>query len=67
MVGQTCTLSNYENDEVVLKSDEIQMKHGIFIENSKHLHLKIDAKCKSVVINRCEDVTIELKSCISGV
>lgn len=43
------------------------MKHGIFLENSKHLSLKIDAKCKSIVINRCEDITLDVKSCVSGV
>ena len=43
------------------------MKHGIFFENCKSTHLKIDSKFKSIVINRCEDVILEMKACVSGV
>lgn len=67
MVGQTCTLSFYENDEIVLKADEIKMQHGIFLENSKSVLVKIEGKFKSIVISKCEEVTLDIKSCISGI
>ena len=62
-----CTVANFEGENVELTPDEIQMKHGIFFENSKKTHLKVTAKFKSIVISRCEDVILEMKSCISGV
>ena len=43
------------------------MMTGIFFENSKSTHLKVDAKFKSIVISKCEDVILEMKSCISGI
>lgn len=43
------------------------MKHGIFFENSKNVQLKIDAKFKSIVMSRCEDIVLDIKGCISGV
>ena len=43
------------------------MMTGIFFENCCKTHLKIDAKFKSIVVNKCEDVVLEMKSCVSGV
>ena len=67
IAGQMCTVMNYENDKVELGAGEIKMMTGIFFENSKHTHLKVDAKFKSIVISKCEDIVLEMKSCISGV
>jgi hypothetical protein len=58
IAGQMCTVVNFEDEKVELGPEEIQMKHGIFFENCKSTHLKIDAKFKSIVINRCEDVVL---------
>ena len=62
-----CTIINYENETIELTADDIKMMTGIFFENCKETHLKISAKFKSIVINRCEGVILEMKSCISGV
>lgn len=43
------------------------MMTGIFFENCKRTHLKVDAKFKSIIINKCEEVILEMNSCISGV
>ena len=58
---------NFESETVELKEGEIKMMTGIFFENCKQTHLKVEAKFKSIVISKCEDVILEMKSCISGV
>ena len=58
---------NFEDDKVELGPSEIKMMTGIFFENCKRTHLKIDAKFKSIIISKCEEVILEMNSCISGV
>lgn len=43
------------------------MKHGVFIENSKGLNVTIVPKFKSVVINKCSNITLSVNTCVSGV
>lgn len=43
------------------------MKHGIFIENCSNCKIKIDSKFKSLQLNKCENITLSVKSCVSGV
>jgi hypothetical protein len=43
------------------------MKHGIFFENSTGVHLKVESKFKSMAVSKCNDIVIEMKSCISGI
>jgi hypothetical protein len=43
------------------------MKHGIFIENTNSSQIKIESKFKSLNINKCNDITLFVKSCVSGI
>ena len=43
------------------------MKHGVFVENSKGVIMKIDPKFKSIVINKCQDFTLIINTCVSGI
>lgn len=52
---------------IELKAEEIQMKHGIFFENSTGVHLKVESKFKSMAVSKCKDIVIEIKSCVSGI
>ena len=60
-------MMNFEDDKVELGASEIKMMTGIFFENCKRTHLKVDAKFKSIIISKCEEVILEMNSCISGV
>jgi adenylyl cyclase-associated protein len=60
-------INAYENEKIVLTEEEAQMKHGIFIENSKNVTLKIEGKFKSIQVNKCESIVLLIKSCISGI
>jgi hypothetical protein len=62
-----CTIVNYEDATVEVGEGEIKMMHGIFFENSRRTHLKVVPKFKSVVISRCEEVILEMGSCVSGI
>ncbi len=67
MVGITYNISNFENENIELKAGELEMKHGVFLENSKGINLKIEPKFKSIVVNKCTDVTLFVNTCVSGV
>lgn len=43
------------------------MKNGIFIENSNNCQIKIDEKFKSLNLNKCQNITLVVKSCVSGI
>ena len=60
-------MGHYENSEVVLSPEEVKLKHGIFVEHCEGCVIKIEGKFKSLQMNNCNNVSLVVHSCISGV
>lgn len=67
VVGQTHNLSNFEDEKIEIKAGELEMRNGVYFENSKNVVLTIEPKFKSIVISRCEGFVLNIRSCVSGI
>ena len=67
MIGLNLTMSNFEDETIVIKAGELEMKHSIVLENSKNVRLIVETKIKSLMVNKCEGLTLQVLSCVSGV
>jgi adenylyl cyclase-associated protein len=65
--GMNWFVSNIVNEKVELPHGQVQMKHGIFIENCKDCTINILEKFKSLQMNNCANIVLVVDSCVSGV
>ena len=67
MQGPNWFIGHFEKDKVTLAANEVQMKHGIFVENCHETVIFIEGKFKSLQMNKCVGLTLVTQSCISGI
>jgi adenylyl cyclase-associated protein len=60
-------VANISNQKVEFAAGEVQMKHGIFVDNCKDCSIRINDKFKSLQMNNCVNVALEVQHCVSGV
>ena len=60
-------VANFENEKISFPPGQLQMKHGIFLENCHDSALSIEDKFKSLQMNKCKNITLIVNKCISGV
>jgi adenylyl cyclase-associated protein len=65
--GMNWLVANISNEKVEFSSGQVQMKHGIFIENCKDCGITILDKFKSLQMSNCSNITLLVDSCVSGV
>jgi adenylyl cyclase-associated protein len=65
--GMNWLVANISNGKVEFSSGQVQMKHGIFIENCKDCGITILDKFKSLQMSNCSNITLLVDSCVSGV
>jgi adenylyl cyclase-associated protein len=65
--GMNWLVANMANQTVEFSAGEVEMKHGLFIDNCRDCLIRISDKFKSLQMNNCANVTLVVNSCVSGV
>lgn len=66
-MGPTFEITNFNGENVEVQENELQMKHGVYIEKCSKSFMKVHPKVKSVVLNKCEHMTLLVWNTVSGI
>ena len=67
MVGITYEIMHFNGENIEIADGQLQMKHGVYLGNCSKSVIKVHPKVKSVVLNKCQNVTIIVWNCVSGI